>query len=317
VTRSRDIRAPNLSDLYQTGGSNSDSVTNPFYVAADPSKGPATYGYSATVIGNPNLKPEKSDSWNIGAVLTPRFLPGFNASIDYFRIEIKDAIGSFGAQDIINLCQRGNQDFCAAYTVDPSNANRLLFRSQPLNFSRQLVRGIDFEAAYRLPVGNKSSVTLRGMATRYIDNLLYTGIAGAVTVNNVGVNGGQGSTPTWIFHTSATLDLPTTSITVVGRGVSSGKYSGTGVECTSGCPISTTAAPTYDNNHVSGLFYADLNVTQKVRFGGSKEAQFFINVSNVFNRWPLLVPETGLAANTTYSDMLGRTFRAGVRIKLR
>jgi len=34
-------------------------------------------------------------------------------------------------------------------------------------------------------------------------------------------------------------------------------------------------------------------------------------------RWPLLVPETGLAANTTYSDMLGRTFRAGVRIKLR
>ena len=319
VTRSRDIRAPNLADLYAAGSSNSDSVTNPFYNASDPahSVGPASYSYSATVIGNPNLKPEKSDTWNIGTVLTPRFLPGFSASIDYFRIEIKDAIGSFGAQDIINLCQRGNQAFCAAYTVDPNNSSRLLFRTQPFNFSRQLVRGIDFEAAYRIPVADKTMLTLRGMATRYIDNLLYTGIANAVTVNNVGVNGGQGTTPTWIFHASATLDLPTTSITVVGRGVSAGRYSATGIECTSGCPTSTTAAPTYDNNRVSGLFYADLNLTQHVKFGGSKDAQFFLNVTNVFNRSPLLVPETGLAANTTYSDMLGRTFRAGVRIQLR
>jgi len=317
VTRSRDIRAPNLSDLYQSGGSNSDSVTNPFYDKNDPSKGPATYGYSATVVGNPNLKPEKSDSWNIGAVFTPRFLPRFNASIDYFRIEIKDAIGSFGAQDIINLCQRGNQNFCASYTVDPTNASRLLFRTQPLNFSRQLVRGIDFEAAYRQPLGSQTSLTLRGMATNYIDNLLYTGVATAVTVNNAGVNGSQGGTPSWIFHASATLDLPTTSITVVGRGISSGLYSANSIECTSNCPATSTAFPTYDNNHVSGLFYADLNVTQDVKFGSSKNAQFFVNVTNLFNRWPLLVPETGLAANTTYSDMLGRTFRVGVRIKLR
>ena len=317
VTRSRDIRAPNLSDLYQAGGSNSDSVTNPFYSATDPTKGPATYGYSATVVGNPNLKPEKADSWNIGGVFTPRFLPGFNASIDYFRIEVKDAIGSIGAQDIINLCQRGNQDFCAAYMVDPTNASRLLFRSQPFNFARQLVRGIDFEAAYRQPLGSQSALSLRGTATRYLDNLLYTGIAGAVTVNNAGVNGSQGGTPNWIFHASTTLDLPTTSITVVARGVSSGIYSSTGVECTTNCPISTTAAPTYDNNHVSGLFYLDLNLTQHVHFGGDRDAQFFLNVTNVFNRAPLLVPETGLAANTTYSDVLGRSFRAGVRIKLR
>ena len=317
VTRSRDIRAPNLSDLYQSGGSNSDSVHNPFY-DIDPVHNPqASYGYSATVVGNPNLKPEKSDSWNIGAVFTPRFLKGFNASIDYFRIEIKDAIGSIGAQDIINLCARGNQDFCSAYTVDPTNAQRLLFRTQPFNFARQLVRGIDFEAAYRVPLGSQSAFTLRGTATNYLDNLLYTGIQGAVTTNTAGVNGGQGSTPSWIFHFSGTLDFPTTSITAVARGVSSGKYSASGIECTSGCPVYSSAAPTYDNNHVSGLFYVDLNLTQDVKFGTNKDAQFFINVTNIFNRWPLLVPETGLAANTTYSDMLGRTFRAGVRIKLR
>jgi len=317
VTRSRDIRAPNLSDLYQAGGSNSDSVRNPFYDANDPSKGPATYSYSATVIGNPNLKPEKSDSWNIGAVITPRFLPRFNASIDYFRIEIKDAIGSFGAQDIINLCSLGNQSFCASYTVDPTNASKLLFRSQPFNFSRQLVRGIDFEAAYRQPLGSSASFTLRGTATNYLDNLLYTGVQGSVAVNTAGVNGGQGSTPSWIFHFSGTLDFPTTSITAVARGVSSGKYASNGIECSTSCPVSTTNFPTYDNNHVSGLFYVDLNLTQRVKINNTSYAEFFVNVTNLFNRWPLLVPETGLAANTTYSDMLGRTFRVGVRIKLR
>jgi iron complex outermembrane receptor protein len=317
ITRSRDIRAPNLSDLYQTGGSNSDSVHNPFYDLDKVANPQSSFGYSATVIGNPNLKPEKSNSWNIGAVITPRFLKGFSASIDYFRIEIKDAIGSFGAQDIINLCSLGNQDFCKAYTVDPANAQRLLFRTQPFNFSRQLVRGIDFEAAYRVPLGSASAFTLRGTATNYLDNLLYTGIQGSVTTNSAGVNGGQGSTPSWIFHFSATFDLPTTSITAVARGVSSGKYASNGIECSSGCPVSTTNYPTYDNNHVSGLFYVDLNLTQNIKINSKSDAQFFVNVTNVFNRWPLLVPETGLAANTTYSDMLGRTFRAGVRIKLR
>ena len=59
------------------------------------------------------------------------------------------------------------------------------------------------------------------------------------------------------------------------------------------------------------------HVTQNIKINSKSDAQFFVNVTNIFNRWPLLVPETGLAANTTYSDMLGRTFRAGVRIKLR
>jgi hypothetical protein len=97
--------------------------------------------------------------------------------------------------------------------------------------------------------------------------------------------------------------------------VSAGRYSAAGIECTSGCPVSTTQFPTYDNNRVSGLFYMDVNLSQTIKLGGT-EAQFFVNVTNVFNRWPLLVPETGLAANSTLSDMLGRQFRGGVRIKL-
>lgn len=320
VTRSRDIRAPNLNELYQAGTANSDSVRNPVYTQ-DGLHGPATYGYSGLTTGNPNLRPEVANSWNIGAVLSPRFVPGFTFSADYFRINVGDAIDSISAQEIVNRCYGdGNQAYCAAITTDPTRstptAPYLLIRSQPFNFVSKLVRGIDFDASYRIPLGAASSFSLKGVATRYIENRSDTGIAGSVAVNTVGANGGQGSTPTWIFRGSATYETDTFSATVTGRGVSAGKYSASGIECTTGCPVSTTNFPTYDNNHVSGLFYMDLNLTQTVPFGANK-AQFFVNVTNVFNRWPLLVPETGLAANSTYSDMLGRQFRVGFRIEMK
>ncbi|ODP38609.1 TonB-dependent receptor plug domain-containing protein [Sphingomonas turrisvirgatae] len=317
VTRSRDIRAPNLADLYQLA-QNTDSVTNPFGAGSGPNGGSYTatgVGYTGTTLGNLNLVPERADSWNIGAVISPRFVPGLSVSVDYFRIELDDAIGTYSAQQIINRCFEGLADFCAQIQQDPNNATRLLFTTRPYNFTTQLVRGIDFEASYRVPVGEDRAVSLRGVATRYIDNIIDTGITGQVPVDTVGANGGQASTPTWIFRGSLSYDSPDFSATLVGRGVSSGKYAASGIECTGTCPVSTTQFPTYDNNRVSGLFYADLNLTQKIRVGES-EAQFFVNVTNLFNRWPLLVPETGLAANSTYSDMLGRQFRIGVRFNM-
>ncbi|KQS02991.1 TonB-dependent receptor [Sphingomonas sp. Leaf357] len=324
VTRSRDIRAPNLNELYQAGSANSDSVRNPAYTS-DGLNGPATFGYSATVTGNLNLLPEKADQWNIGAVLSPRFLRGFNLSVDYYRINLKSGISTLDAQTILNLCYQGDQTYCAAYTQDPSRSAPgqpyLLFRNQPFNAASQLTRGVDIDASYRFPLDAifakaGGNFTLRGVATRYIENLFNSGIPNTVVLNTVGVNGGQGSTPKWIYRVNATYDTDHFSITATGRGVSAGKYVANGIECQTGCPLSTTLFPTYDNNHVSGLFYADLNLTTKIRAGGA-DAQLFFNVTNLFDRWPLLVPETGLAANSTYSDLLGRQFRIGVRFQTR
>ena len=329
VTRSRDIRAPNLNELYQAGTANSDTVANPNFVPGGAgTSGTQRFGYSGLNTGNPNLKPEVADSWNIGAVLSPRFLPGFTASVDYFRIDLDSAIDSISAQEIVNRCDEGVQEFCNAITEDPArstpNSPYLLIRSQPFNFVSRLVRGIDFDAAYRVPIGADQNITVKGVATRYIENLVDTGIAGVVPVNTVGANGtngslgGQAVTPTWIFRGSIAYDTPDFSATVVGRGVSAGKYDASGIECQTGCPVTTTSSQfqTYDDNQVSGLFYVDLNLTQKIVMGGS-QAEMFFNVTNLFDRWPLLVPETGLAASSTYSDMLGRQFRMGVRFQLR
>ena len=335
VTRSRDIRAPNLNELYQAGSANSDSVSNPFFNAqtgtATPLNGVsynnASISYSGLATGNPNLRPEKADSWDVGGVLTPRFLPGFAFSADYFRIDLHDAINTISAQETINRCFEGVQEYCAAITQDPVNGTRILIRTQPFNYVRQLVRGIDFDASYRLPLNRlfadaPGSFTLHGVATRYIQNISDTGIPGNFVLNTVGVNGSQGGTPTWIFRVSAAYDSPEGSITVVGRGVSSGRYTANALVCSTSCPIGRTDAeltqlPTYDVNHVNGALYFDLNITKNFNAMGRGDGEFFINVTNVFDADPILVPETGLAANTTYSDLLGRQFRVGVRIHLR
>lgn len=332
VTRSRDIRAPNLNELYQAGTANSDSVTNPGFPSASPPFVPAgqppvaSYGYSGFSTGNPLLQEERANQWNVGAVFTPTFLPGFNLSVDYFDIDLDQGISTFTAAQIVNLCFQNQQEFCDAITIDPARTQNpsqpyLIIRNQPFNAASQAVRGVDFDVSYRLPMdrlvaSSEGAVTLRGLATRYIDNKFDSGVPGTVVLNSVGVNGGQASTPNWIFRGSIAYDAPDFSITAVGRGVSAGKYVANGIECSTACPANDPNFFTYDTNRVSGVFYADLNLTQKIDMGGA-EAQFFINVTNLFDRWPLLLPETGLAANPTYSDLLGRSFRFGIRMQTR
>jgi outer membrane receptor protein involved in Fe transport len=65
---------------------------------------------------------------------------------------------------------------------------------------------------------------------------------------------------------------------------------------------------------VSGAFYADLNFTAKIKVGEA-DGQIFLNITNLFDRDPILLPEGGLSANSTFSDLLGRSFRIGVRFR--
>jgi outer membrane receptor protein involved in Fe transport len=334
VTRSRDIRAPNLNDLFQAGTANSDSVGNPGFVngtsppfvpAGQPPQ--AGYSYSGFATGNSNLKPEKSNQWNVGAVFSPSFLPGFNLAVDYFDIKVNSGISSFSAQQIVNLCFLGEQDFCNAISTDPARTQNpaqpyLIIRNKPFNAASQKVRGVDIDASYRLPLDRlfgdaEGTFTLRGLATRYIENRFNSGVPGTVVLNTAGVNGGQGSTPKWIYRFSASYDADTFGITAIGRGVSAGKYVANGIECQTNCPVSTVNAPTYERNRVSGAFYVDLNVTSKFDALGRGDGEFFVNVTNVFDADPILLPETGLAANSTYSDLLGRAFRVGMRLRLK
>ena len=74
--------------------------------------------YNGLLGGNPNLQPEKADSYTIGWILTPRLLPNFTWSVDYFNIKIDNVIGTIGGNTILLDCISAG-DVLQRYTPRP------------------------------------------------------------------------------------------------------------------------------------------------------------------------------------------------------
>jgi len=106
--------------------------------------------------GNPDLRPESSDTVTIGAVLTPEALPGFTLSVDYFDISVEDAItGGIGAQTALDEClETGDDRFCDLITRNPLNGSLAAggvgvgFQQTNLNIAELATDGIDVQATY-------------------------------------------------------------------------------------------------------------------------------------------------------------------------
>ena len=69
--------------------------------------------------GNPSLEPETSQSFTLGAVYTPEFLDGLVLTLDYFDVEIEDAIGTAPTSEVISSCyaSAGFSDPLCAFIV--------------------------------------------------------------------------------------------------------------------------------------------------------------------------------------------------------
>ncbi|MHB1205630.1 MAG: TonB-dependent receptor plug domain-containing protein [Rhodospirillaceae bacterium] len=318
ATRSRDIRAPNLGELFSAGASGTGNVTDP-----------AT-GITTTIVaptkGNPALQPEKADSSEIGIVVSPSFWPGFQASVDYYNIDISGAIAALNSQQTVNLCFTGNAALCS--TIHRTNG-----LIDFININSQGTHGMDFEATYRTPLASIVSswdgdFTLNGKAT-YVFSLRTVDTSGITQGAGVVSDGlSQPSAPTFRYTVSATLNVDPIQGVFTVRGLGSGKINNAFVVCTSSCPVSTTANPTIDNNHVKAVSYLDLALNYKLAMGDG-EATLFLVTENLLNTAPPLIAGISAAAggsggggyyagqyNAFNYDRLGRMFRAGIRFKM-
>ena len=320
ATRSRDIRAPNLAELFTPGTARTNTVN---VLQANGSQ--RTDQFLEQTTGNTALTPEVAMTWGAGAVLTPTFLPGFAASVDYFDIDLEDAIGTLLAQTVTTLClEQNRQDLCQFITFNgPAGVSSPItgIRLVPFNFARQRARGIDFEASYRTDLG-AGALTLRGLASHYITNLVDNGID--VPRDLAGQNAGAGdATPSWNYRLTANYDLQKWSFNLVGRGFSGGAYDNNFVECVTGCPASTAAARTINDNSIAGQWYLDASLTHRFAVADSK-AEVFLYVRNLLNSDPVLVGNGPTGNNTpaypqtnrSIYDVLGRVFRVGLRFEL-
>ncbi len=316
VTRSRDIRAPNLNDLFAPGTGRTNTVNVP--VAGG---GTRADTFLEQTTGNLNLNPEVARTWGVGAVLTPTFLPGFAASIDYFDISLKDAIANITAQTTANLCFEQNvQEQCAQIAfASPNDISTITL--VPFNFSSIKVRGVDFEASYRRAIG-PGNLTLRAVVSHYIDNITNNGINAPVDLAGQNAGGGD-ATPSWNYRLSANYDTESWSLNVVGRGFSDGVYSNNFIECQTSCPLSSPDFRTINDNDIDGQWYLDMSLTKRFEIA-QKQAEVFVYVRNVLNTDPVLVGNGPTGDNTpaypqtnrNLYDVLGRVFRLGVRLTI-
>lgn len=330
-TRSRDIRAANLGELYAGGTAASG---NPF---TDPFTNTQITGGFSLSRGNPNLQPEKADTTGLGVVLSPTFFPGFQASVDYWNIDITDAVSVPNGQSTINACFAGNTVLCPniirlgpvipGTSLSPINTVVVA----PQNIASQLARGIDIEASYRVNLDTindswKGGLSIRALATYVLRvRSVDTTLAANQVVDGTGVLGGFATTgyagqtaPKFHMNASVTYSNDPIAVTFGMRHFAGGTYNNAFTECVSNCPANDVR--TIDSNRIDASTVYDLNLTYKP-FQDNPSTEVFLTIQDLFNTDPPFVG--GNTGSTYYAgqsnsryDVLGRNFLAGVRFKM-
>lgn len=184
-TYSHSVRAPNLSEIYSPQGQNfAPSFVDPCSdrniatgsahrvancnAAGRPAGFDYVYSSSLETLsgGNPNLTEESSNSWTIGGVYTPSFLPGFSVSADYYDITVGNVIEAVLPQQIANLCYDSpslDNQFCALFQRAGANGGprgEIPFQilegtllQASTNFAKLRARGIDTNVGYTHDLG--------------------------------------------------------------------------------------------------------------------------------------------------------------------
>jgi iron complex outermembrane receptor protein len=223
------IRAPNVFDLYvgiNTGlvelspvNGDGDQCSGPTPVAtqaqcANTGLSAAQYGsvdpsaagqFNLITGGNPNLVAEEGETTTFGVVITPSMIENLSVSIDYFDIEVTDAIGSVPAQTSYDRClTTGDPAFCANVTRDTAGTLHLLneapggglsgLSEQNVNVSTFATEGVDVNVTYMLDLSDMGSINFDYAAT-FLDTNYSVAIPGDDKVECAGAYAGPCGLP--------------------------------------------------------------------------------------------------------------------------
>jgi outer membrane receptor protein involved in Fe transport len=195
----RAVRAPNVIDLFTPQG------LDLFDLDSDPC-GPArlataaqcaavgggtrgNYGqdiidspagqYNVLEGGNPNLDPEVADTYTMGVVFSPTFVPGLNITLDYFSIEIEELISNVDPTIIVDACygvrgQTQNSALCSFIQRSPIGTlwtNGGQVNALNTNIGGLQTSGFDLAVGYRFDLA-RVGLPYGGVNFSYIGTLL-------------------------------------------------------------------------------------------------------------------------------------------------
>jgi outer membrane receptor protein involved in Fe transport len=219
----RAVRAPNVIELFAPQNVVLDGTSDPCAgLAANPTgnaakiancaavfhlttdqvlaieKNPANQ-YNGQTGGNPNLKPEISDTYTAGVVFQPTFVPGLSVSVDYFNIKVDQFISRIGATLELNQCvNTGNPTFCSLVHREPGNNSLFIdptgfVQDTTLNTGSLKTTGVDLNVNYHvdlatLGLGDNGGVAVSLVGT-WLDQLDTQPLPGGPTYNCKGLYG--------------------------------------------------------------------------------------------------------------------------------
>ena len=321
VTRSRSVRAPNIMELYGPESLGTLNITNdPCDVAVinlgsptreancralgvpvgwvDPA---AALALTTVTGGNANLTEETANSWTIGGVITPRFVPGLRLSVDWWKMDIDDAIQTLNGNTIVDNCVDSatlNNAFCPFVTRgglvglnDPYVVSRIDLRQ--VNIGKLAASGIDMSAAYGFDLEDVSS--LPG-DIRFNASVVYLGkleeLVDSSDPDSLVIRNGEYDNPTWRGRLSTSYRLDDLTVAWNMRYV--GKAS-----------LDVQATKEYNVVDVDSRLYHDLFISYQLP--SELNVQFGIN--NLLNTHPPRTPSTytGTFGGSLY-DNIGRNF---------
>lgn len=290
---------------------------------------------NATSGGNLLLGPETSDSWTLGFVFEPTFLPGFSMTVDYYDIEISGAITTPDPDAAMDACFAGAN-------LSTTNPACLVIRRDPLtgglngdpattpglflalsNLGALATNGIDFSVNYRRDIGFADlSLALSGNWTdssTFNSNVLDPG---AVNRECVGLYSANCASiqPEWQTTFRTTLSFEALDISLLWRHIDAVEYE-FGNAFRGNLPatgVGNLAGQAVDFNRIGAYDYFDLST----RWSIGDNLTLTFTVENLFDKEPPLVGadvgSTAFNSGNTYPstyDALGRTYNAALKLR--
>lgn len=250
--------------------------------------------------GNPNLKPEKSDSYTAGFVYSPAWAENLawvsrlDLEATYYSHEIEDAIRAPDAQSRLNDCVasgNANSEFCSGITRTPNGQiNR--FDNLLANNGNFETDGVDLKINYGAPDLSLGRVSAALQAT-YVQNYRVTDSLGSEFPQREGVEVNDGAIPRLTSNLQVDWAYNVWSASWVVRYI--GKVTEACTDGLDGSPNSLTNLglcsnpDTADNgnstNELEATFYNDVQVGWEMPFG-AEGVKLTAGINNLFGEDP-------------------------------
>jgi iron complex outermembrane recepter protein len=162
------FRAPSLTDLYAsqatsvTANGTRDPIQCPTFNPNNPS---CSFQFSTVTGGNPNLTPEKSDTYTFGTVISPT--NNISIGLDSFAIFLKNSI-VVGGLNYATILQNAQTATEFAYLITRNAAGNIVSINQTnANLFKVNLSGLDADLKYAFDLGDAGRLSLLGNGTYF------------------------------------------------------------------------------------------------------------------------------------------------------